>query len=157
MRYLLLACVALSLAAVACGGDDDDSSGGGASDELVEQVADVCTETEDVLTDEELIVETPQPGDRINGTLRLTGQIAAFEGQFWVSLVTGEGEHLVDAPRFTTDTQSEALTPFDVDFPVQVDEETPACVWIYRRNVEEPEDAVRIPVVLVPESANASP
>ena len=93
-----------------------------------------------------------RPGDEVGDSLRITGEIAAFQGQFWVSLVTAEGEHLIDAPRRTADPDSEELTPFDVEFTVQVSEETPACLWIYRRNVEEPTDAVRIPVVLVPEA-----
>jgi Immunoglobulin-like domain of bacterial spore germination len=148
---MLLALVLGAALILACG--DDDDNGGGASEELTEAVAEVCTETEDVLTEEELVLDMPQPGDEIVDTLRLTGQIAAFGGQFWISLVTGEGEHLIDAPRMTMDVESEALTPFDVEFPVQpVSEDTPACVWVYRRNVVDPEDAVRVPVMIVPEA-----
>jgi hypothetical protein len=152
MRYAMLLALALGAALIFACGDDGDG-GSGASDELTEAVAEVCTETEDVLTEEELILEIPKPGDEITDSLHLIGQIAAFEGQFWVSLVTAEGEHLIDAPRFTTDVENEALTPFDVEFPVQpVAEDTPACVWVYRRNVPEPEDAVRVPIMIVPEA-----
>ena len=147
----MLLALALGAALILACGDDDDG-GGGASSELTEAVAEVCTETDDVLTEEELILDTPQPGDEITDSLRLTGQIVAFQGQFWISLVTAEGEHLIDAPRMTMDVESEELTPFDVEFPVQpVSEPTPACVWVYRRNVPEPEDAVRVPIMIVPE------
>jgi hypothetical protein len=148
MRYLLAVLVAAVAAlSVACGDDDD-----GADSELTEQVAEVCTETDEVAGEDVLIVETPEPGDTLNGTVRVSGQIAAFQGTVWISVVKADGEHIVDAPRQTSDIESEELVPFDVELPAQVSESTPGCVWVYRQNAADPPEAVRVPVMLEPAS-----
>jgi hypothetical protein len=148
MRYLVSGLAALLAALlVACGGDDD-----GAGSELTEQVAEVCTETDEVAGEDVLVVETPEPGDVIEETLRVSGEIAAFQGTVWISVVKADGEHIVDAPRMTSDPENEQLTPFDVELPAQVSESTPACVWVYRQSSPDPPEAVKIPVTLEPPS-----
>ena len=139
MKYALAACALVAaLALVACGDD-------GVSDAL----ADVCTETAEAATDL-IIVEDPRKGDDISTPIRVSGEIVPLDGRFWISVVGADGQHIIDFPGNAAD--SEELVPFDLEVPFTVFEETPACLWVYRMQVDEPADAVRIPINLVAEA-----
>ncbi len=138
MKYTLLAIpFVATLALVACGGGDD----------VPETLAAVCTETEDAATDL-ISVDEPDNGEDVSTPIRVTGDIVPLDGRFWISVVAADGQRIIDFPGRAADT--EELTPFELEVPFSVFEDTPACLWVYRHNVEEPADAVRIPIDLVP-------
>lgn len=143
MKYTLLAVlVVATLTLVACGGGDD----------VPEALADVCTETEDVATDL-ISVDEPGNGDDIRTPIRVTGDIVPLDGRFWISVVSADGQHIIDFPGRTADT--EELIPFELQVPFSVFEDTPACLWVYRGSVEDPGNAVRVPIDLVPTAEEA--
>ncbi len=140
MKYQL-AVVALiaPLAILACGGD-----GGGVPEEL----ANVCTETASAAADE-ITVDEPDNGEEVRPPIRVSGEIVAPDGRFWISVVGADGQHIIDYPGNAE--ASEDPVPFTLEVPFSVFEDTPACLWVYRENVEDPQDALRIPIELVPE------
>ena len=141
MRYLLLFTIALTALLLACGGGDD------AADDLAKELGDVCTQGDKA--DEAVIrVESPDPGDEISSPLTVKGAIDAFQQQFWVSVVKADGEHVIDYPARSRDLEEGKLSPFEVSVPFSSGESAAACLWVYRRNIENPDDAVRIPVLL---------
>ncbi len=144
MKYALLAIpFVATLALAACGGGDD----------VPAALAAVCTETEDAATDL-ISVDEPVNGEDISTPIRVIGDIVPLDGRFWISVVGADGQHIIDFPGRTADT--EELTPFELEVPFSVFEDTPACLWVYRRNVEEPAEAVRIPIDLVPTADDAA-
>ena len=111
----------------------------------------MCTESPEVAPDDILQVDEPQPGDEVSSPIGITGSAVAFQDTVWVSVVKADGEHIIDYPGRTTELGVEnTLTPYEVSVPFTVIEETPACLWVYRQDVEEPADAIRIPLILVP-------
>ena len=159
MRLLLIATLALAVLTAACGG-----GGGGGNDnvdELEAQLADVCTETGEVDLDDVIKIDSPDPGDRIEAPFHSTGEVAVFQEMFWITVIKADGQRIINYPVRVDDGDAEAdgqtLFPYDVSVPFFVQEETRACLWVYRRNVEEPEEAVRVPVVLIPSEPGETP
>lgn len=149
-RILLVVVAGLVMLALACGGDDDDAPRE-APPELVATLADVCTESPEVATEDIIQVDEPQPGDEVSSPIVITGSAVAFQDTVWVSVVKADGDRIIDYPGRTTELGVEnTLTPYEVSVPFTVIEKTPACLWVYRRDVAEPTDAIRIPLVLVP-------
>ena len=142
MRYLLLLTIALTALLLACGGGDDN-----AADDLAKELGDICTQGDNV-DDAVIRVDSPDPGDDISSPLTVKGEIDAFQQQFWVSVVKADGQHVIDYPARSRDLEEGKLSPFEVSVPFSSGEESAACLWVYRRNVENPDDAVRIPVLL---------
>jgi hypothetical protein len=151
MRFLIFALVLVSGQFVACSDDD----GGGSSD-APEGLEEVCTQSDEVDT-ERIDVTSPQANDEVESPLTVTGEIDTANNEFWISVVNAEGEHLVDYPSRSEDYIDGDMSPFDVSVPpFHVGEETAACVWVYRENVqgeEGPTEAIRIPVTLLVNAA----
>lgn len=138
MKYALAAgALVVALALVAC--SDDGVSGA---------LADVCTETAEAATDL-ISVDEPGNGDDISTPIRVSGEIVPLDGRFWISVVDAGGRHIIDFPGRIAD--SEEFVPFELEVPFSVFDDTPACLWVYRLNVDDPADALRIPIDLVPE------
>jgi hypothetical protein len=142
MRYAVAAVGALAgLALAACGG-----SGGFA---VPSPLAGVCTQSEDAAADF-VKVSAPASGIGVQSPIRVTGQVNAPDGLFYVSVVAGDGTHIIDYPAHTA--KGGGLAPFDQQVPFSIFETTPACLWVYRNRADSG-DAVRIPIVLEPSAA----
>lgn len=141
MRYTIAGALLIIALIAACGG------GNNAADDLLAELGDVCKQGDEV--DEAAIqVDSPDPGDEISSPLTVKGKIDAFQQQFWVSVVKADGERVIDYPVRSRDLKEGELSPFESSIPFSAGEESAACLWVYRRNVENPDDAVRIPVLL---------
>ncbi len=142
MRYLLLSTIALGVLLAACGGGD------GNADALLEELGDVCAQGDNV--DDSLVrVDSPDPGAEISSPITVSGEVDAFQQQFWISVVKPDGEHVIDYPARSRDLEEGKLSPFEFSVPFSTGETTPACLWVYRRNLEDPDDAVRVPIKLL--------
>jgi len=143
MKYALAAgALVAALALVACGDD-------GVPDAL----ADVCTETAEAATDL-ISVDEPGNGDDISTPIRVSGEIVPLDGRFWISVVGADGQHIIDFPGRAA--ESDEFVPFDLEVPFTLFEDTPACLWVYRLQADEPADALRIPIDLVAEPESAA-
>jgi hypothetical protein len=93
--------------------------------------------------------------------LTVTGEIDTTDNEFWISVVDANGDHLVDYPARSPDYVDGEMSPFEVSVPpFFVSEETTACVWVYRvnvQNVDTQEEAIRVPIVLLPSATPEAP
>lgn len=175
-RVLLLLPVCLLPVAVACGGGDDGGDGpptgtasgvpattgametesptGGAATETAgptgDPLAGVCGENPDPANDEQVVIESPEPGEVVEGPLTVQGLIAAFEAQFNVAVKRADGSEIVSGSALAEEGQT--LAPFSVTLGFGVAEDTPACVWVYTLSPMDGsvQDVAQIPVLLRP-------
>lgn len=152
MKYALVAAALIALAFVACGGGDDDSTPAPTVPPALEEI---CIEGASAAGEDVIQVAAPQAGDQISSPLRVSGNIDALDGRFWIAVVLADGSHVIDYPGDGGETEG-TLAPFSEEVPFTVTEPTDACLWVYRQDTPEPDDAVRVPIVLIPE-ATATP
>ena len=117
-------------------------------DGVPDALAGVCTETAEAATDL-ISVDEPVSGDGVSTPIRVSGEIVPLAGRSWICVVGTDGQHIIDFPGRVAD--SEELVPFELEVPFTVFEDTPACLWVYRPNVDDPADALRTPIDLVPD------
>ena len=144
MRLTTLLLLALTLAvAAACGGDNGPVSG-------TSDAGGVCEANPDPAPFDLVQVDEPEPEARIESPLTVTGRIAAFEAQFWVSVFDKGGDPIINYPGRAQAGQE--LSPFEETVPFTVPEDTPACLWVYERSARDglPIHVVQIPLTLVP-------
>lgn len=147
MRYALIlagaiACVAVTLVAIALL-DSGDEPGVPVPSVL----ASVCSQSTVTLAPDLIEVTKPLPGATVSSPLQVAGSINALGGTFFVSIVTADGTHVIDYPVQTI--LPDSLVPFEQQIPFSYFEEAPACVWVYRENIDSAE-SIRIPVVIQP-------
>lgn len=137
-----LACVAVALVVIALSGDDDEPVV-----PVPSVLADVCSQDKATIAPDLIEIREPLPGGAVTSPLKVVGSINAIGGTFYISLVTADGTHVIDYPVHAS--QPDTLVPFEQQVPFSYFEEAPACVWIYRENIESAE-SMRIPVVIQP-------
>jgi hypothetical protein len=133
-----LALAAALLLAAACGGDD--------AADVPDELADVCTQSDEAATDT-IEVTSPDSGAQITSPLPLSATVTLEEPILYISIVAADGEHITDYP---ARPEAGADVSFQQSIPFGVESETPACIWVSRTNQEDPRDAIRIPVTLLP-------
>jgi hypothetical protein len=80
--------------------------------------------------------------------------VNSTDGLFFIAVVLADGTHVIDYPVHSS--QSGTRAPISQQVPFSIFERTPACLWVYPRNVPDPVDAVRIPLVLKPGSTTTA-
>jgi hypothetical protein len=175
MKYILLALLLPLLVLLAACGDDDDDDGGPTATESTAPATDtegptdtvaptptetespeptlldVCPDNPDPATEEQVVVDSPAPGDSSQSPLVVTGVIAAFEAQFNIRILDADSNAIVDG---FSDMSSEGqtLAPFESEVPFTVTEETPACLEVYMISPNDGADIdiYQVPVTLLP-------
>jgi hypothetical protein len=140
-----LACVVVALVAIALGGGDDDPPV-----PVPSVLASVCSQSNVTLAPDVIEITEPIPGAGVSSPLTVKGSINALGGTFFISLVTADGSHVIDYP--VQSSQSDSLVPFEQQIPFSYFEQVPACVWVYRENIDSAE-SIRIPVVIQPQTS----
>ncbi|MDP2674792.1 MAG: Gmad2 immunoglobulin-like domain-containing protein [Dehalococcoidia bacterium] len=159
MKYglLLAATCAVALVLACNNGDGVDITPGatvspGAGDEspTPTAAADVCQPNPDPASADVATVDSPQTGDSVTSPVTVSGQFAAFEAQFNITIFDAAGGKIADVPARSGEGQ--VLSSFSEDVAFSVTEETPACVWVYDLSERDgtPIDVVQIPVLLQP-------
>jgi hypothetical protein len=90
----------------------------------------------------------------VESPLKVTGTVNSTDGLFFMAVALADGRHAIDYSGHSS--QSGSLAPFSQQVPFSIFESTPACLWVYPRNVPDPVDAVRIPIVLEPGSTSTA-
>jgi hypothetical protein len=137
MRYIALLAALLSLALMACG--DDDVS-------VPDELASVCTQGEEAAIDT-IEVRSPEPGDKVTSPLAISAVLTVDESLIHIALVDADGAHIADYPG--RPDVGEGVS-FAQSVPFGVEEETAACLWVSHSSLEDPADAIRIPITLAP-------
>jgi hypothetical protein len=110
----------------------------------------VCAPNPDPATPDMTFVDAPSSGDSVTSPLTVSGQIAAFEAQFNITLYDADGDPIVDVPAMSE--EGNTLAPFSTDIEFEVSEETPACLWVYDISEAdgEPSQVAQVPLTLLP-------
>ena len=144
-----IACVVVALVAISLldGGDDKTVV------PVPSVLADVCTQTEVTPAPDLVEITEPSAGAAVTSPLKVAGSVNALGGTFFVSLVTADGQHVIDYP--VRASKPDSLVPFEQQIPFSYFEEAPACVWIYRETADSTE-SIRIPVVIQPQPSSTN-
>ena len=112
---------------------------------------DVCLSKPDPAAAGVAEVDAPAAGDTVTSPVTVSGQIAAFEAQFKITIFDADGNEIADVAGRSEEGQ--VLSPFSEDVAFSVTEETPACIWVYDLSGADgvtPVNVVQVPVVLQP-------
>ncbi len=112
----------------------------------------VCQPNPDPATPEFQVIDQPSAGDTVTSPVTISGQVLAFEATYQIGIFDADGNPIVET--FGTAGPGEAgeLAPFSIDVPFDVDEATPACIWVYEASARDgnPINVGQIPVTLSP-------
>jgi len=115
--------------------------------------SEVCQPNADPATSEFQVIDQPSTDDTVTSPVTISGQVLAFEATYQIAIFDADGDPIVE-PLFGTADAVEIgeLAPFSIDVPFDVDEATPACIWIYEASARDgsPINVGQIPVTLSP-------
>jgi Immunoglobulin-like domain of bacterial spore germination len=162
MKTLLLLLAIPALVVIAACGDDEQgedsatptsartSTGTAAATSTTGSLENVCAENPDPAPDATTEVDEPAEGDQVTSPATIRGRIAAFEAAFKITIYDEDGDVIADQPSMTG--EGATLAPFEEQVPFTVDEETPACLWVYGESARDgsPDNVVQVPVLLLP-------
>ncbi|MCH8920755.1 MAG: Gmad2 immunoglobulin-like domain-containing protein [Chloroflexi bacterium] len=108
----------------------------------------VCQPNPDPATPEFQVIDQPSADDTVTSPVTISGQVLAFEATYQIGIFDIAGDPIVE-PLFGTAGPGEAgkLAPFSIDVAFDVDEATPACIWVYEASAR---DGSRIHVGQIP-------
>ena len=155
LLVLAFACVVL-LAACENGGEEEVSPGATASpqdDTLTpEATPGVCQRNPDTATAEFQVIDQPSAGETVTSPVTISGQVLAFEANYRIGIFDASGNPIVETFGTAGPGEIGELAPFSIDVAFDVDEETPACIWVYEASAMSGEriHVGQIPVTLSP-------
>jgi len=157
--------VALALTVVACDGNDGDdeptpvptetASGAGATPTPTPtplQPEEVCAPNPDPATPDFQVLDAPSPNTSVASPVTVSGQVLSFENNYQVAIYDIDGNVIVQTFGTAEGIEIGQLAPFSIDVPFEVEEPTPACIWVFEESAMSG-DAVhvgQIPVLLLP-------
>ena len=112
--------------------------------------SEVCQPNPDPAPSDVLVIDQPSAEETVASPVTISGQVAAFEAQFNITIYDADGNEIVDVP--ATSEEGQVLSPFSEDVEFAVTEETPACIWVYDVSEADgsPSNVGQIPVTLSP-------
>jgi Immunoglobulin-like domain of bacterial spore germination len=160
---LFLLTVPALLLVAACGdGDEEEDTGTtptstttparttAAATSSPDSLDDVCAENPDPATADLTLVEEPAEGEEVFSPVTVRGRIIAFEAVFKITIYDEDGDLIAEQRSMTA--EGTTLAPFEEEVPFSVDEESPACIWVYGVSGRDgsPDNVVQVPVILLP-------
>jgi len=111
---------------------------------------DVCQPNPDPASPDVLVIDTPQPGDAVTSPIAVSGQIAAFEATFKITIFNAAGEPIADVVGMSQEGQT--LSPFSVEVAFTTPGPKPACLWVYEASARDgsPIHVGQVPILLLP-------
>jgi hypothetical protein len=113
---------------------------------------DVCRPNPDPATPEFQVIDRPSAGDTVTSPVTISGQVLAFEGTYQIGIFYADGDPIVETFGTSEAVEIGELGPFSIDVAFEVDEPTPACIWVYEQSARDgsPINVGQIPVTLSP-------
>ena len=111
----------------------------------------VCQPNPDPATPDFQVIDEPSPGAIVTSPVTVSGQIAAFEAQFKITIYDAGGNPITDVAGSSAEGQ--VLSAFTEDVSFSVTDNTPACIWVYDVSGADgvtPVNVGQIPVTLSP-------
>ena len=114
--------------------------------------ADVCQTNPDPATPEFQVIDEPGLEDSVTSPIAISGRILAFEGTYQIGIFDAAGDPIVETFGTAAGMEVGELAPFSVTVGFNVDEPTPACLWVYEASARDgsPIHVGQIPVTLLP-------
>lgn len=114
--------------------------------------SEVCQPNPDPATPEFQVIDQPRAGDIVTSPVTISGQVLAFEGTYQIGIFDAAGDPIVETFGTAAAMEIGELAPFSIDVPFDVDEATPACIWVYEQSARDgsPIHVGQIPVTLSP-------
>ena len=115
-------------------------------------VPELCQPNPDPATPEFQVVDQPSPGGIVTSPVTISGQVLAFEATYQIGIFDVAGDPIVETFGTAEAMEIGELAPFSIEVTFDVDEPTPACIWVYEASATDgsPIHVGQIPVILVP-------
>jgi len=112
----------------------------------------VCQPNPDPVTPEFQVIDQPSAGDTVTSPFTISGQVLANEATYQIGIFGADGNSMVETFGTAEATEVGELAPFAIDVEFELDEPTPACIWVYEQSVMDgsPIHVGQIPVTLSP-------
>ncbi len=112
----------------------------------------VCQPNPDPATPEFQVIAKPSAGDTVTSPVTISGQVLAFEATYQIGIFDADGNPIVETFGTAGPGEAGVLAPFSIDVAFDVDEETPACIWVYEASARDGSSihVGQIPVTLSP-------
>lgn len=110
----------------------------------------VCQPNPDPATAAFQVIDRPAPGDTVTSPVTVSGQVAAFEATFKITIYQADGSIIADVTGMSQEGQTLSHFSEDVTFSVSVPK--PACIWVYELSARDGSliNVGQIPVTLSP-------
>ncbi len=110
----------------------------------------VCQPNPDPATPEFQVIDRPSAGDTVTSPVTISGQVAAFEATFKITIYQADGSIIADVTGMSQEGQT--LSPFSEDVTFSVSVPKPACIWVYEASARDGSliHVSQIPVMLSP-------
>ncbi len=112
----------------------------------------VCQPNPDPATPEFQVIDQPSEGDTVTSPVTISGLVLAFEATYLIGIFDADGNPLVETFGTAGPAEAGELAPFSIDVAFDVDEPTPACIWVYEASARDGSSihVGQIPVTLSP-------
>ncbi len=112
----------------------------------------VCQPNPDPATSEFQVIDQPGVDDTVTTPVTISGRVLAFESTYQIGIFDAAGDPIVETFGTAVGTEVGELAPFSIDVAFDVDEPTPACIWVYEASAMDgsPVHVGQIPVTLLP-------
>ena len=107
----------------------------------------VCEPNPDPATPEFQVIDQPSEGDTVTSPVTISGLVLAFEATYQIGIFDADGNPIVETFGTAGPGEAGVLAPFSIDVAFDVDEATPACIWVYEASAR---DGSRIHVGQIP-------
>ncbi len=112
----------------------------------------VCQPNPDPATPEFQVIDQPSAGETVTSPVTIRGQVLAFEATYQIGIFDAAGDPIVETFGTAGPAEAGELAPFSIDVAFDVDEPTPACIWVYEASAMDGSriHVGQIPVTLTP-------
>ncbi len=112
----------------------------------------VCQPNPDPATPEFQVIDQPSAGDTVTSPVTISGQVLAWEATYQIGIFDADGNPIVETFGTAEAMGVGELAPFSIDVAFEVEEPTPACIWVYEASAMDgsPIHVGQIPVTLSP-------
>ncbi len=120
--------------------------------ESVTAEPEVCQPNPDPAMPEVQVIDQPSEGDTVTSPVTISGQVLAFEATYQIGIFNAAGDPIVETFGTADAVEIGELAPFSIDVPFDVDQPTPACIWVYEESAMDGSriNVGQIPVTLSP-------
>ncbi len=110
----------------------------------------VCQPNPDPASASILVINSPSANASVQGPITVTGQVAAFEAVFQMTLYNAAGNEIATATGMAQEGQT--LSPFSEQITFPASAAGPACLWVWQESAQDGSvtKVGQVPLTLLP-------